>query len=100
MGLVMADETTFRLSRITAEIGTSVPIAEDALFSMIDVLDGKIERTLNGPGGESVRTWYAGSGGVVKLLPDVSIDLMSVGDAPAEVLEMAVIPTAVEVPTE
>jgi hypothetical protein len=100
MGLVMADETTFRLSRITAEIGTSVPIAEDALFSMIDVMDGEIERTFSGPGGESVRDWPAGSGGIVKLAPDVSIDLMSVGDAPAEVLEVAVIPTAVEVPTE
>jgi len=94
MELVMSGETTFRLSRMTADIGTSVPIAEEALFSMIDVLDGKIERTFSGPGGENARTWFAGSGGIVKLAPDVTIDLMSVGDTPAEVLEVAVMPSA------
>ena len=93
MELVMDGEATFRLSRVTAESGAAVPVSDDAMFSMLEVLDGEVERTLTGAGGDSVRAWPAGQGGVVFRYPDVTIDLVAVSDTPAVVMEVAVVPS-------
>jgi hypothetical protein len=93
MELVMDGEATFRLSRVTAESGTAVPVSDDALFSLLEVLDGEVERTLTGAGGDDVRTWPAGQGGVVFRDPDVTIDLVALSDTPAVVMEVAVVPS-------
>ena len=94
MELVMDGEATFRLSRMIAESGTAVPVSEDAVFSMVEVLDGEVEHTVTGAGGDNVMTWQAGRGGVVSSTPETTIDLAAVGDTPAVVMEVAVIPPA------
>ena len=94
MGLVMDGEATFRLSRMTAESGTAVPVSDDAMFSMVEVLDGEVERTLTGAGGDDVRTWQAGQGGVIFRAPEVTIDLVAVSDTPVAMMEVAVVPSA------
>jgi ribose transport system substrate-binding protein len=101
MALVMDGDATFRLSRMTAESGTAVPVSDDAMFSMVEVLVGEVERTLTGAGGDNVRTWQAGQGGVVYRAPEVTTALVAVSDTPAVVMEVAVTADeAAEVPGE
>jgi hypothetical protein len=91
MELVMDGDATFRLSRMTAESGTAVPVSDDAIFSMVEVLDGEVEHTLTGAGGDNVRTWQAGQGGAVFRAPEVTTDLVAVSDTPVVMMEVAVV---------
>jgi hypothetical protein len=100
MAVIMADGATFRATRLTASVGSSLPLDPAALFTMVDVYDGKVERTATGPQGKTPPFWNPIKGGVLTQDPDWTFDLVVAGDGPALVAEMAVLPAAVEPTTE
>ena len=51
LAAVVAGDVTFRSTRLTAPVGSSLALDDAALFTMIDVYDGKVERTATGPEG-------------------------------------------------
>jgi hypothetical protein len=100
MAVIMADGATFRATRLTASVGSSLPLDPAALFTMVDVYDGKVERTATGPEGKTPSFWNSIKGGFMPTSPDWTFDLTVAGDGPALVAEMAVLPAAVELPAE
>ena len=100
MAVIMADGATFRSTRLTAPVGSSLPLDDAALFTMVDIYDGKVERTATGPEGTTPPFWNPIHGGVLTPSPDWTFDLTVAGDGPAVVAEMAVLPVAVEPPAE
>ena len=53
MAAILADGATFRSTRLTAPVGSSLPLDPAALFTMVDVHEGKVERTAISPEGET-----------------------------------------------
>ena len=94
MAAIMADGVTFRSTRLTAPVGSSLPLDDAALFTMVDVYDGKVERTATGPEGGTPPFWNPIHGGVLTSSPDWTFDLVVSGDDAAVVNELAVLPAA------
>jgi hypothetical protein len=100
MAAVMADGATFRATGLTAPVGASLPLDDNAMFTMVDVYDGKVERTVTGPEGQTPPFWNPIHGGVVALSPDWTFDLVVSGDDPAVVHELTVLPVVPAEPAE
>ena len=94
MAAIMADGATFRATRLTAPVGASLPLDDSAMFTMVDVYDGKVERTVTAPEGYAPPFWNPIKGGFVPASPDWTFDLVVGGDSPAVVHELAVLPAA------
>ena len=83
LGRVQAGDTTFRLTRLTAPPGSTLPFPSDAAF-FFDYLE-------SGAIGTEQRTWsVAGTGAAAT---EADPPLAVTGDGPAAVLELAVIPS-------
>jgi hypothetical protein len=91
---IMADGATFRSTRLTAPVGSPLPLDDAALFTLVDVYEGKVERTATGPEGETPSFWNPIKGGYVPTSPDWTFNLTVAGDSAAIVNEMAVLPAA------
>ena len=87
MAAVVAGDVTFRSTRLTAPVGSSLPLDDAALFTLVDVYDGKVERTATGPDGTTPPFWNPIHGGVLTPSPGWTFDLTVAGDGPAVVTE-------------
>jgi hypothetical protein len=96
LAAAVAGDVTYRLTRLTVPVGASVPLDDAALFTLVDVHEGKVQRTVSGNGDEAPPFWNAIHGGYLPGLPDWTYDLVVGGDSPAVVDELAVLPTAQE----
>lgn len=92
MDSLMADGAVFRSVRLTAPVGASVPLDDSALFTMVDVYDGKVKRTATGPDGVAPPFWNAIKGGYVPVDPDWTFELVVDGDDPAVINITTVLP--------
>jgi hypothetical protein len=93
---VVAGDMTFRLTRLTAPVGASLPLDADAIFTLVDVHEGKVQRTVSGNGDGAPPFWNPIHGGVVTPSPGWTFDLVVSGDGPAVVSELAALPAAAE----
>jgi hypothetical protein len=87
----VAGDVTYRLSRTTAPIGSVLPLDDAALFTLVDVYEGKVQRTVS-DGDGSPPFWNPIHGGYLPGGPDWAFELVVDGDGPAVVSEMTVVP--------
>jgi hypothetical protein len=83
MDTLMADGAVFRSTFVTAPAGASVPLDDSALFTMVDVYEGKVKRTAAGPDGVTAPFWNSIKGGYLPVDPDWTFELVVDGDDPA-----------------
>ena len=98
LAAVVAGDVTFRSTLLTAPVGSSLPLDDAALFTLVDVYDGKVERTATGPDGTTPPYWNPIHGGVLTPSPGWTFDLTVAGDGPALVTELAVLPAGTALP--
>jgi hypothetical protein len=82
-----AGDSVFRLTRIEAPVGAILERPDDAAYAFYVVTQGGIKSAAGGP------TWSKGLGMVLSALTEPPLQAVAVGDEPAEVLELAVIPS-------
>jgi hypothetical protein len=97
---VMAGDTVFRLSRATYAPGSAITPDEGAATTLTRVESGTVEQTSVGPGGEFTTEYSAGAGMLMSVPEGVERTWMAVGDDPAVLLMLGVIPQAALPPTE
>ena len=83
-------DITFRLSKITAEPGATIPVAEPLGLYYVD--DGELEQIASGSGGDFAQAWPTGMNGYAIAAEGVERSIRVVGDAPATVLELSAMP--------
>ena len=91
---VMAGDTVFRLSRTTYAPGTAIVPDEGAAMTLAQVESGTVEQATVGPGGEFTMRYGAGAGLPMSVPEGVERTWMALGDDPAVLLELSVIPQA------
>ncbi len=67
-------------------------VAEAGVPTMVDVYDGKVERTATGPDGKAPPFWNPIRGGNLPVSPDWTFALTVAGDSPAVVTTITVLP--------
>ena len=90
---VSADDTVFRLTRITAEPGTILPLTDGTVVTFYQINAGELTYTKTGAS-TSDQLWEAGRSGKVEQDPAFTHEVRVTGDSQVEVLELAVIPSA------
>lgn len=92
MDILMAEGAIFRSTPLTAPVGASLPLDDSALFTMVDIYEGKVKRTATGPEGVSPPFWNSIKGGYLPVDPDWDFDLIVDGDGPAVINITTVLP--------
>ena len=92
MDTLMADGAVFRSTFVTAPAGASVPLDDSALFTMVDVYEGKVKRTATGPDGVAPPFWNSIKGGYLPVDPDWTYELVVDGDDQAVLNITTVLP--------
>lgn len=93
--LVSSGEAVFRLDRVVAEPGASVSLPVEALLTFYRIEAGEVERVMRGQGGEMSTVLIEGTSGYAEANPNLEYELTVVGQGPARLLELAVLPLAV-----
>ena len=88
-------ETEFRLSRATVGPGQQIAFPNGALFASYQVRSGGLDWRVTPEGKESTALhWFEGSGNSIYPFGGTKQEVINMGEVPAVILELAVIPTA------
>jgi hypothetical protein len=88
MELTATGDAVLRLTQLTAPAGSAISLPKDAAYAFYIADQGKIASSAGGP------TFMLGSGTVLRAESDPPTQVNVVGDSPAVILELAVIPSA------
>jgi hypothetical protein len=92
LAAAVAGDLTYRLERMIVPVGSPVPLDDAALFTLLDVHEGKVQRTVSGGGDEAPPFWNPIHGGYLPVVPGRTYDLLVSGDSPAVIYQMVVLP--------